>query len=158
MQQASTAAPQPPTLGDIWPAVEKFGLLMEVQEACFCLGDLSRSVVERALQHGALRGVDIGLGKTQRSLRVYRYSVEQLLNGAPPEKIAAAAILPHSRPDLLVRELAQLFACTTQHVYNLSAAGEIVPPVRVSSIPRFTRESVIAFLERREIRGAQPQG
>jgi hypothetical protein len=134
----------------------RFRPLLEMQEAAWCL-NVPRIAVDRLIDSGNLPAFDLGLGKHARMLRVCRYAVIHILAGRtePIQKIPIEDLLPHSRADFLVRELMGLFACTDQHIYNLAARDKIKAP-RISQssqrrVPRFTRESVIAFLKEREI-------
>lgn len=140
---------------DQWMAF--FRPLMPIPDVVLSL-TASRESVHRLIDAGSLRAVNIGLGKQARELRIYKYAVIHILAGRTEEieTIPVAKIMPHSRPDMLVRELTELFACTDQHIYNLAARDEIKTRSGVSlssqkRMPRYTRESVIAFLEKREV-------
>jgi excisionase family DNA binding protein len=65
--------------------------------------------------------------------------VDQLLERLREKKDTLA----FDEPALLdVRSVAQLLACSPRHVYRLSDAGRMPPPVRLGALVRWSRRSI----------------
>jgi len=56
-----------------------------------------------------------------------------------PPAVEAAALLD-------VRGVAQLLGCSARHVYRLSDGGRMPAPVRLGSLVRWSRQSVLDWL------------
>jgi excisionase family DNA binding protein len=62
------------------------------------------------------------------------------ISTAPPD--------PASPPALLdVRAVAQLLACSPRHVYRLSDAGRMPPPVKIGALVRWPRQTVEEWIK-----------
>jgi len=128
-----------------------FSPLMRVEQAAFMLDDCGWDKVAELLDEGKLRGINVaGPGAEKRSLRIYLYSVQQLVMRPkwPLVYLPVAQFLPHERPTILRRELARMLTVTEQHVSNLNLSG---PRGDHDTRHRIWREAVIEFLTAREV-------
>ena len=120
-------------------------------EAAFLLDDCSEDHVLDLLDEGKLRAVNIANAEdTRREIRIYRYTVEHRMIAPrlPMHQVPASAIIPHCRPTILCRELADWLGCTERHVRNLALAG---PRDAHDTRHRIFRDAAVNFLEAREI-------
>lgn len=120
-------------------------------EAAFLLDDCSEDHVLNLIDEGALRAINIAKSTdTRREVRIFRYSVEHrvLAPKLPLCAIAAESIIPHARPTILRRELADWLNCTEQHISNLNLDG---PRDSHDTRHRIWRESAVQWLTSREI-------
>lgn len=120
-------------------------------EAAFLLDDCSEDHVLDLIDEGKLRAVNIAKNEdTRREVRIYRYTVEHRLLAPrlPIHQVPASAIIPHSRPTILRRELAEWLGCTEQHISNLNLSG---PRDGHDTRHRIFRDAAVNFLEAREI-------
>jgi hypothetical protein len=130
--------------------LDQFGPLLEVQEAELIL-TTSRESIRRLIDAGTLLVCDIGLGKKQRAIRIFKHSLARLLageKGQPPIAVPIEWLLPHHRPHFFIRELATFLRCTDQHIRNLADLGELPKlPAAPDGVIRFSRQSVIEFVQ-----------
>lgn len=133
--------------------------LLTVDQACEMLDDPLPRTVEQWILEGALRGWNLAEdAKGPRSfVRVALYSVLGLMNsgrrGVKPGKAhpPVEQIFPHSRPNFHAVEVARFFQCTLRHIQNLSVAKEIDGPQFSPRHNRISRQSLIDFLNAREL-------
>lgn len=128
-----------------------FRPLITTAEAAFLLDDSTPQHVLDLLDEGAVRAINIARDTdTRREVRIYRYSVEHRIMAPrlPLHAIPVDAIIPHHRPTILRRELADWLGCTEQHVSNLALQG---PRDAHDTRHRIHREAVVQFLTTREI-------
>jgi hypothetical protein len=120
-------------------------------EAAFLLDDCSEDHVLDLIDEGKLRAINIAADtETRREIRIYRYSLEHRVMAPrlPMHQVPAEAIIPHHRPTVLCRELAEWLACTERHIRNLALDG---PRDSHDTRHRIWRESAVQFLTSREI-------
>lgn len=120
-------------------------------EAAFILDDCSEDHVLDLIDEGKLRAINIARDlETRREVRIFRYSVEHrvLAPKLPLCSIPAESIIPHARPTILRRELADWLNCTEQHISNLALDG---PRDNHDTRHRIWREAAVKFLTGREI-------
>jgi hypothetical protein len=136
---------------------------LRMREGAALLGVKSIATVHARLEDGSLRAIDISCRwpSRQRELRIYRYTVFQLLiEGAaecPPPRLEY--ILPHRRPAFSRDELTTLLRCCPKHIAHLSRAGALrgpEPPEGTAKmvadlIPITFRRSLMNFLKQREV-------
>lgn len=128
-----------------------FRPLLSTAEAAFLLDDATPQHVLDLLDEGKLRACNIAHGTdTRRVVRIYRYSIEHRIISPrlPLHAIPVDSIIPHHRPTILRRELADWLGCTEQHISNLALAG---PRDRHDTRHRIHREAIVEFLTAREI-------
>lgn len=133
--------------------------LLFCEEAGFLL-DVSDTSVENQIDSGIIPALNISRDiDTRRTLRVWRWAVVHrcIAPERPLRTPGAEVALPHSRPLFLMREIADLLRCTSQHVYNLYEDGHLQGPDRNAGravhgrSPRIFRDSVVQFLTSRAI-------
>ncbi len=136
-----------------------FRPLLTMDEVSLLTDGLGRDHIAHLIDEGKFRAINIASStESQRSLRIYRYSVEhQLLwPKRPLTMVPPETILSHSRAHFLKWEVANLLSCTTRHVENLGNGGALPgPSLSLGSLnrnPRYTREGVIEFLTSREVK------
>jgi hypothetical protein len=128
-----------------------FRPLLTKSEAAFLLDECSEDHVLNLIDEGQLRAVNIASNiETRREVRIYRYSVEHRIMAPtlPLHRVPPGTIIPHFRPTILRRELAEWLGCTEQHISNLSLPG---PRDGHDTRHRIWRDSVVEFLTNREI-------
>jgi len=131
-----------------------FRPLLTIEQAAELLDDVhARSVVMLA-EEGRLRAWNIATRtETRREIRVALYSVQWLGESTrrsrkPPQAHPAVEqLFPHSRPNLLLREVAQFLQCDERHVRNLAFGG----PQFSERQNRVARTALSAFLNAREL-------
>jgi hypothetical protein len=131
-----------------------------------CLG-ITRAKLVEMIQSGEVPWAwNIGLGHSRKELRILGLSIVELQSGpirgigstrnfGLPE--VAGLILPKTRETLRGRELQMLFQCNPDTIRHLHDAGELdrVPEKLdkhgPNSSPRYTKASLVRFLETRRI-------
>jgi hypothetical protein len=129
--------------------------------------DVPRRSVLAMIESGALPWAwNISAGRSHKDFRILAHCVVEQQSGPVagvgktrdlelPEVLNL--LLPQIRPTLRGVDLQRLFACSADAVRDLHRAGELVmvaerrPAQGTNSSPRFTRESIAHFLERRRV-------
>jgi hypothetical protein len=120
-------------------------------DAAFLLDDCAEEKILALIDEGKLRAINIATDTdTRRELRIYRYTVEHRLLSPTTAwgTISPELIIPHHRPTVLCRELADWLSCTERHVRNLNLSG---PRDSHDTRHRIWRESAVEFLTAREL-------
>lgn len=139
--------------------------LLNAEEAGFLL-DRDQTTIAAMIDDGTLPAVNIALDTTgRRRVRLWRWAVlhQCIRPEQPMQGQGAAACLPHTRDLWLVREVAGLMRCSTDHVLNLYDARPadnsrlLEGPDRNANrsagrAPRIWRDSLTTFLTSRTIK------
>jgi hypothetical protein len=129
-----------------------FRPLISTADAGFLLDDCSERHVLDLVDEGQLLAINIAVDTTgRRELRIHRYSVLHRIARPkrPLGRVPADKIIPHFRPTVLRRELADWMSCSEQHISNLNLAG---PRDGHDRRHRIYRHAVVDFLTTREIK------
>jgi hypothetical protein len=154
----------------VFLAVVKFNLLrrplMVSTTAQHCL-DVDRKKLNHMVDNGELAWAwNLGLGQDRNDLRILTACVVEHCMG-PIKEIGATKnlklpevlglILPQKRETVRGTELQRLFYCHANLIHHLNAVGEItrinekLARVGPNASPRFTVDSVAAFLGKRRV-------
>lgn len=131
--------------------------------------DLDPYGAESRIQDGRIAwAFDLGAPKKRKrmNIRLLGHCAVELAHGVsrmigPTKDLTLARVielvLPHHRPELRGTDLQRAFSCGVDLIADLARAREIAtatggrPSSGPNSSPRFTRQSVVGFLERRRI-------
>lgn len=160
------AAPMPVVeQADFWSLF--FPPMLKPEQAAEFLDDVHRRLVLDLCEEGKLRAINIASrDDTRREVRIYRYSAQWLAEATrrkckAPKHPPVETLLPHSRPNLTLREVAQFLACDERHVRNLAmitgGPASLTGPQISERHNRISRPALIAFLNAREINALQPR-
>ena len=143
---------------DFWSLL--FDPLVTIEEARFLLDEVSDKHVAHLVEEGRLSAINIALDLSggKRLLRVYAFSIHALAMSRTrklpkaPVSIPVEHLLPHTRPNLLKREVENLLKCSPDHVANLFAGAlRQLGTGGSRRLPRIPREALLSFLQAREV-------
>ena len=142
--------------------------LWKADTCCDYLDIMTQDFLRLVDNGGLAWAFDIGAAtnRVRKEIRVLAHCAVERAHG-PIKSIGPTAnlkfsavielILPHHRSSLRGVELQKMLSCTPNHVTDLGRLGDIerikerIPKTGPNASPRFTRESVIHFLEKRRI-------